>query len=134
MTRLGAIADSLSIPSAARHVFVCVDATTPKCAPVGETRDLWRYLKQRLKELGLTSGPPAWQGTGDFEPVVQGRGCVLRSKVDCLRICESGPIVVVYPEGIWYHSVTIPIMERIITEHVVGGREVSDNVFARSNP
>jgi (2Fe-2S) ferredoxin len=66
-------------------------------------------------------------------PVPPGGGSVLRSKVDCLRICESGPIAVVYPDGTWYHRVTVPVMERIISEHLIEGRPVEEHVFARGS-
>ena len=132
--RIDAIASALSIPTMERHIVLCADQTTPKCAPVNETNEVWRHLKTRLKALGVTSAPPAWHGQRDVEaaPTEPGGGTVLRTKADCLRVCEMGPIAVVYPDGVWYHSVTIEVMDRIIDEHLVGGNPVTEYVFARS--
>jgi (2Fe-2S) ferredoxin len=130
--RLEAIAAALSIPTADRHIFLCADQTNPKCAPRETTTALWRHLKTRLKALGLTSAAPSWSGVPDAEPgpAGPGGGSVLRSKVDCLRICEQGCIAVVYPEGTWYSGLDIEKLDRIIDEHLIGGKPVDELVFA----
>ncbi|HLF61161.1 MAG TPA: (2Fe-2S) ferredoxin domain-containing protein [Acidimicrobiia bacterium] len=130
--RLEAIAGALSIPRAEHHIFLCADQTTPKCAPREETNLLWAHLKNRLKTAGLTSAPPSWSGKPEEEatPSEMGDGRVLRSKVDCLRICEQGAICVVYPEGAWYAGLDIEKLDRIIDEHLVGGQPVTELVFA----
>jgi (2Fe-2S) ferredoxin len=130
--RLTQIAEALSIPRVERHIFLCADQTNPKCAPREETNKLWRHLKGRLKELDVASAPPKWQGDMDHDPdpVQPGMGKVLRSKVDCLRICEQGCIAVVYPEGTWYAGLDIEKLDRIINEHLVGGAPVDELIFA----
>lgn len=129
--RLENIAQALSIPRAQRHIFLCADQSNPRCASVEYTNELWRHLKGRLKESNLASAPPKWQGDMDHDPDPEtpGAGTVLRSKVDCLRICEQGAIAVVYPDGTWYAGLDKDKLDRIIEEHLIDGNPVDELSF-----
>jgi (2Fe-2S) ferredoxin len=108
---------TLGLNQIERHIFICADQTNPLCCSKEQSLEAWDYLKKRLTELKLdqvTEGKPS---------------CTFRTKANCLRVCTHGPILVVYPDGVWYHSATSEVIERILQEHILGSQVVQEYVF-----
>ncbi len=115
MEQLKLIAESRKIGHYRRHILLCIGSD---CCSTEIGLAAWDELKSLLKDLNLS--------------LAIGPNACYRSKVDCLRICQGGPILVVYPEGIWYGGMVKDRMQRFVQEHILGGQMIEEWVFARN--
>jgi (2Fe-2S) ferredoxin len=95
-----------------RHVLVC---TGDFCSPDRRGRQIYSLLAELLQREDLLFGPQR----------------VKRGETPCLGVCSNGPIIVVYPEGIWYSEVTPELLARIVVEHLKHGKPVAEAIFHR---
>ena len=112
-TSLEETAASFGVGKLTRHLFVCLG---PDCCDRDDGEETWDYVKKRMKELNIA---------GEDGPCY-------RTKVGCLRICDKGPIALVYPEGTWYHGLTPDRIPLFVERHLIQGEPVKEWVFAEN--
>lgn len=103
--------EKLKLNALAQHIFICADQSKPKCCDKDFSNEIWEYLKEKISSL-----------PNDI--------VVHRTKANCLRVCKKGPIVVIYPEGVWYHSVDKSVIDKIIEVHILQKKIVLENLLA----
>ena len=101
------------------HLLLCATPTKAACCNSTEGKESWEYLKILLKKYNL-------------EDAERPEGIVLRSKVDCLRICNGGPILLIWPDGVWYGGITPERIRIIIEEHLIKGRYQEDWIIKKT--
>ncbi|WP_392478144.1 ferredoxin [Nostoc sp. C110] len=109
--------ESFGLAKIQRHIFICADQTIANCCSKRASLESWEYLKERLKELKLDESQQNYSL------------CVYRTKANCLRVCCSRPIMVVYLDGVWYRQANLEVIERIIQEHLIGNKVVKEYAF-----